>query len=399
MDKRMNRHSPILEQPVALHEVPTDLGIYIHIPFCIKRCHFCAFYLVMHETQRVEQFLRALEQEIVMYAEQQGLGQRSVSTVYFGGGTPTTLAPAQMASILACLKSYFSFTEPCEITVEATPESLTVEYADWLRQAGVTRLSLGIQSFVQQERRQLGLSGSVADAFTGIHRAKQAGFPDLNLDLIYGLPGQSCGSWEKTLAQAMEFAPTHLSSYALSLEEGTRFYAEFRRGALQVPNPDDELEFQFRAETHLGQGGYDRYELSNWAKPGHACRHNLRYWQGLDYLGLGPSAQSYVSGCRFGNASNLYQYTKQLEAGEWPVVERERLSTSRQEKERVLFGLRLLQGIPLDWIQSLAQDVAWARSLNKLLQEDYLLQVNSRLQLTPKGRRFADSVGMHLLSG
>lgn len=398
MRDRMTVHSPILEPSVAHNEPTRDLGIYLHIPFCVKRCHFCAFYLVRHEQQRVVQFLQALEQEMALYVRQPDLRQRSVSTVYIGGGTPTTLLPGQIANIVTALASHFSLSENCEMTVEATPESLTPEYTDYLQQAGITRVSIGIQSFVQQERIQLGLSGTVDEGLTGVHTAKQAGIANLNLDLIYGIPGQSCQSWEKTLAQAIEFAPTHLSCYALSLEEGTRFQSEFRRGAFTLMNPDDEAEFQARANVQLDTRGYRRYEISNWAKPGYACRHNLRYWQGLDYLGLGPSAQSYVSGCRFGNVSSLHQYTKQLECGNLPVVEKERLSRIQQEKERAVFGLRLLQGIPLEWIPPLAQDAVWALSLKKLLEEDYLLQIDSRLQLTLKGRQFADSVGMQLLS-
>jgi oxygen-independent coproporphyrinogen-3 oxidase len=397
MRDQMNFTPLAAAQPVEINELRTDLGIYLHIPFCFKRCHFCAFYLVMHEEQRVEQFLQALEQEIALYAMRVDLSRRAVSTVYVGGGTPTALLPGQFSQLLRVMISSFSLSEKCEITVEATPESLTAKYADILLQAGVTRLSVGIQSFDPQERRRLGVSGTVAEAISGVQIAKQAGFSNINADLIYGIPGQSLWSWEMTLTQALELNLSHLSCYALSLEAGTRFHTEFRRGTLELMDPDDEACFQHRAEAQLETGGYHRYEISNWAKEGCVCQHNLRYWRGLEYLGLGPSAQSYVSGSRFGNVSSVDQYAKQLEAGMLPIAERERLPGLQQEKERIVFGLRLLEGIPIDWIQGVSQDETWSTSFNNLLKEDYLLQANSRVQLTRKGRQFADTVGMRLL--
>ncbi len=393
----MNVKAHATEQPVEINELTTDLGIYLHIPFCFKRCHFCAFYLVMYEEQRVDQFLHALEQEMALYAMQVDMSRRTVSTVYIGGGTPTALLPGQFSKILAVMTSRFSLSEKCEITVEATPESLTAKYADILQQAGVTRLSVGIQSFDQQERTRLGLSGTVAEAMSGVQIAKQAGFSNINVDLIYGIPGQSFQSWERTLTQALELKPSHLSCYALSLEEGTRFHTEFRRGTFELMDPDDEACFQHRAEAQLETAGFHRYEISNWAKPGRACQHNLRYWRGLEYLGLGPSAQSYLSESRFGNVSSVDQYSKQLEAGKLPIAERERLPRLQQEKERIVFGLRLLEGVPIDWVQGVSQDEAWSTSFNNLLEEDYLFQTGSRVQLTRKGRQFADTVGMRLL--
>jgi len=378
-------------------ELTADLGIYLHIPFCVKRCHFCAFYLVLHEEQRVEQFLQALEGEIVLYAKQPGMSERPVSTVYVGGGTPTVLRPGQLATILSSITSRFSLSEQCEITVEATPESLTDKYADFLQQAGVTRLSIGIQSFVQQERTRLGLSGTMAEAMSGVHIAKQAGFSNINLDLIYGIPGQTLQSWEMTLTHALELDPSHLSCYALSLEKGTRFYTEFRRGSFEVMDPDHEACFQQQAEAQLETLKLSRYELSNWAKPGCACQHNLRYWQGLEYLGLGPSAQSYASESRHGNVSSIEHYSKHVMTGQLPIVAREQLSRFQQEKERIVFGLRLLEGVPIDWVYKASRDDVWATSFKTLVEEEYLLLTDRCVQLTRKGRQFADTVGMRLL--
>jgi len=385
----------------SLHGEPdasdSDVGLYLHIPFCVKRCHFCAFYLVMQEEKRIERFLSALEVEFALYAAQQDFFGRPISTVYVGGGTPTALSPAQLSHVLTNVATIFSLTKDCEVTVEATPESLTSAYLDTLLEAGVTRLSMGIQTFVPEERTRLGLSSTLEEATGGIRLVKEAGFTNFNLDVIYGIPGQTVSSWDHTLRQACACDPTHLSCYALSLEEGTRFDAAFRRGELTMIETDRERAIQEHTTECLEVAGFKQYEIANWSKPDRACRHNRRYWQGQDYVGIGPSAQSYLSGCRFGNVGNLDQYCRRLESGELPVEEREHLSIGQQEKERVVFGLRMLDGVPINWIEKKEPNPTWEAALATLLQEDYLVQTSSRLALTAKGRQFADTVGRQLL--
>ncbi len=378
----------------ALH---VDVGLYIHIPFCVKRCHFCAFYLVMQEEKRIKRFLAALDTEIRMYAAQLGRAEYHISTVYVGGGTPTALSPRQLAEVLKTVKAKFLLTDDCEVTVETTPESLTTDYLDMFQQLGVTRLSLGIQTFDEQERRCLGLSSTCEEALVGLGLVKQIGFANFNVDLIYGIPGQTFSSWSRTIQEACECEPSHVSCYALSLEEGTRLDAAFHRGELDLVETEVEQQFQTQAAKALASAGYDHYEISNWSKPGYACCHNLRYWQGQDYIGLGPSAQSYLDGCRFGNVEDLGQYCRQLECSEWPITEREELSIVQQEKERLVFGLRLLEGVPTNTVEIDQHDSAWKTSLASLLDEEYLIQIDSRLALTDKGRQFADMVGQQLL--
>lgn len=375
----------------------SDVGLYLHIPFCVKRCHFCAFYLVMQEERRIEQFLQALEREIIVYAAQLGAAGQRVSTVYVGGGTPTALSAVQLSQALEKVATEFSLTDDCEVTIEATPESLTTEYLDTLLDVGVTRLSLGIQTFDQTERTCLGLSSTIEEATLGIGLVKKSGFTNFNLDLIYGIPGQTLLSWDHTLSLACEYGPTHLSCYALSVEKGTRFDAALRRGELNLIETDTERRFQDLATEELEVWGYLQYEISNWSKLGRTCRHNRRYWQGEEYLGLGPSAQSYMAGCRFGNEANLEQYCRRLEQGASPVRERELLSIFQQGKERVVFGLRLREGVPLDWIELNQGDVSWAASLSSLFKEGFIVKNSERVALTAKGRQFADAIGSQLL--
>jgi oxygen-independent coproporphyrinogen-3 oxidase len=351
----------------------------------------------MQEEKRIERFLGALEIEFRLYGGQPDFAARGVSTVYFGGGTPTALSPTQLTSVLTKVARSFSLTNECEVTVEATPESLTPQYLDALLEAGVTRLSMGIQTFDQEERIRLGLSSTIEEATAGIRLVKSTGFTNFNVDVMYGIPGQSLSSWGRTLRLACEWEPAHLSCYALSVEEGTRFDSAFRRGEYVLLEADREREFQLRAIEQLEVSGFSHYEISNWAKPGFQCRHNRRYWQGQDVVGLGPSAQSYVSGCRFGNVANLEHYCRRLEGGELPVHERESLSIIQQERERVVFGLRLLDGVPIDWITKNTHDHVWAASLASLLEEGYIMQTPEYVALTVKGRQFADTVGRRLL--
>lgn len=374
----------------------SDVGLYLHIPFCMKRCHFCAFYLVMQEENRIQRFLNALETEIMVYAAQLACVGQRVSTVYVGGGTPTALSARQLSHVLSRISTEFSLTEDCEVTVEATPESLTSEYLDTLLEGGMTRLSMGIQTYDRHERTSLGLSSTLEEATTGIRLVQQTGFTNFNLDLIYGIPNQTMRSWDHTLQQACEFEPAHLSCYALSVEEGTRFDSARRRGKLELTEPDSERQLQDHATRQLGVAGYRQYEISNWSKLGQTCRHNMRYWQGENYLGLGPSAQSYMSGCRFGNVSNLDQYCRRLEVGELAVFERESLSILQQHKERVVFGLRLLDGVPIDWVETNKCDPRWAATFTSFLEEDYIVQTTKHVALTSKGREYADELGSQL---
>lgn len=396
MNESLDMHN-IVTLSCGEHIRDPDVGLYLHIPFCAKRCHFCAFYLVMQGKSRIQRFLRALEAEIAVYAAQLSGARQRVSTVYVGGGTPTALSAAELSRVLTQVSTGFSLTDDCEVTVEATPESLTPEYLAQLLEAGVTRLSMGIQTFDQTERTCLGLSSTLEEATTGIRLVKQSGFSNFNLDVIYGIPGQTVLSWDRTLQQACEYEPTHLSCYALSVEEGTRFDSAFRRGELDLIETETERQLQVHATEQLEFAGYCQYEISNWSKPGRACRHNRRYWQAEDYLGLGPSGQSYLSGCRFGNVANLDQYCRQLENGAMPIAVREQLSIIQQEKERVIFGLRLLDGVPSNSVERIVDDPAWAATLASLLEDDYLIQTSSRLALTVKGRQFADTVGRQLL--
>ena len=384
----------------AVHSNPScseDVGLYVHVPFCARRCHFCAFYLVIQEKRRIEGYVTGLKNEIGLWGSQEEFQFRKISSVYFGGGTPTVLTPGQFSDILGVLRSQWAFDPNVEITVESTPELLNREKVYALKMAGVTRLSLGVQSFEPRERERLGLSPATSHIGEAVSSAKKSGLNNINLDVIYGIPGQTLSSWKDSLCRALELEPTHLSCYALSLEEGTRLYGQWKQGRLCHADPEEEFTYQLEAEDQLHHSGFSRYEISNWARPGFVCRHNLRYWEGIDYLGLGPSAQSYVLGVRWGNISDLTEYSRQLASERLPIQEKEVLSWIQQQKERVIFGLRKMNGVPLEWVENLQEDLEWSRTVRRLVDRKLLGQAEARYILTQTGRRFADTVCQELL--
>lgn len=397
VQKTQFRRDPVEDSIQLLSPITSgDVGLYIHIPFCIRRCHFCAFYLVIQDEKRMEGFVENLKKEIALWVSKENFVIHNVSTVYFGGGTPTALSVRQLSDILNCVRTHWRLDAQAEVTVESTPESVSCEIFTELKGAGVTRVSMGVQSLIPHERELLGLYPETQPVHDAVEAAQAAGLDNINLDLMYGLPGQTLSSWDDTVCQALEMNPRHLSCYALSIEEGTRFYRQWQQGTLTVCDQEEEMLFQHSVDDRARQSGLTRYEISNWAYPGYACRHNLRYWQGQDYLGLGPSAQSYMDGVRWGNVPDLLHYSKQLGQGQIPVSDMEILPEARQRKERVIFGLRQVEGIPAEWVDCLEDEGTWSQAVAQLLTDDLLAQTGDRYVLTAKGRQLADTVG-HLL--
>jgi oxygen-independent coproporphyrinogen-3 oxidase len=375
----------------------TRQGLYLHIPFCHQRCHFCAFYLEIHRARAADAFLSSLLAEMRLYGERRYFEGKPLDSIYFGGGTPTTLEPQQLITLLSRAIDVFGLAHDAEVTVEAHPESVTCDGLSQLRDAGFTRISFGAESMDQQELRRVGRPGSVLSTIEMVAAARKAGFADINLDLMYGLPGQTLETWAASLRSAMTLVPTHLSCYALTIEEGTQLRTAIQGGA--VPAPDEFLqnEMDDLAEEMLCGAGYHRYEISNYSQPGFASRHNCLHWTGGQYLGLGPSAQSYVEGRRFGNVSNLAEYNQALCNGALPVLDSDQLTASDEIGERIVFGLRLTDGISLAETRALSCPEL-IRKVDDLIADDLLERRGEWVRLTPRGRRYADSVAVALLT-
>jgi oxygen-independent coproporphyrinogen-3 oxidase len=372
------------------------LGLYLHIPFCRQRCDFCSFYLEIHRKDRAEAFLRSLMHEIGLSAEHHVAANRPIQSVYLGGGTPTALASTQLIAILSEIRTHLTLASDCEITVEAHPSTISEQDLEQLCQAGVTRMSFGAESMEDGDLNRIGRAGAVSETVTAVTQARAAGFANINLDLMYGLPGQHLESWQRTLAHCLALAPTHLSAYALTVEQDTKLASNIQRQRSPAPDEGLQIEMDEAAERMLGDAGYERYEVSNYARPGYACRHNLLYWTNGDYLGLGPSAQSYLGGTRFGNVADLTDYNTSLAASRLPIEDRTRLTEKEQLRDAVIFGLRLIQGIPTLHLHQHAANYGHATVTAHLLAQQLIEVDGARSRLSSRGRLQADTIAGQL---
>ncbi len=364
------------------------IGLYIHVPFCRRRCHFCAFYLEIAQPDRMARFQSALLQEITLHGRQEFLNGRCLHSIYFGGGTPTSLPTEYLTTLLNLIRATWPTSSTTEITVEAHPSSITFEDLTALAKSGFNRISFGAESMKDQDFASIGRFGRVRDTATAVHESRRAGFGNISLDLMYGLPAQSLQDWVDTLESLVALEPTHISCYALTVEEDTRLAQDIARKVVSPPDDALQIEMEAAAEHVLAETGFARYEISNYAKPGYACRHNLLYWTGGEYLGLGPSAQSYLEGTRFGKIADLESYAETLGNHQLPIVDQTTLSTSERQRDALVFGLRLLRGVPRPISRTAERD----RQIDELLAKGLLDSDHDRLWLTPLGRRYADTV-------
>ncbi len=375
-----------------------SLGLYIHIPFCRVRCQFCAFYVQLHHEERVQAFLMGLTHEMQLYGRDIGLGNIPVSSVYFGGGTPTVLSSTQLVGVLDDIQKWFAITDEAEISLEGHPGTINREDLQILRSRGFNRISLGAQSFDDQELLQLGGRAVSQATETAVAISRQAGFENISLDLMYGFPGHSTSSWQRTLKATLTLEPSHLSCYAFTVEEGSHFYNKVEQGAVLAPNEEVQASLALFTADYLNAAGYEQYEISNFCQPGFSCQHNLRYWQGESYLGLGPSAQSFVNGVRFGNPSDLDSYCVAIAQGELPVEEVDVLNSQEVHREYIVFGLRTMKGVLRKQVKLLSEiNTEWGRAFHQLHKQGLLTEEEGYVRLTQKGLQFADTVAVALL--
>ena len=373
-----------------------QLGLYLHIPFCRQRCDFCAFYLEIYRKGRVRAFVDSLLREIRLYGGQDLATTHSIQSIYLGGGTPTTLVPDEIASILTEIRTRFVVIPDAEVSIEAHPSTVTEQDLTRLVRVGFNRISFGAESMDDQEFVPIGRPGASQDTIRAVAMARAAGFANINLDLMYGLPGQTVGSWQHSLERVLDLVPTHISCYALTVEEGTKLALNIDRQVTAAPDDAEQVEMDEVAEVLLRRAGYQRYEISNYAKPGFLCRHNLLYWTNGEYLGLGPSAQSYINGSRFGNIADLTAYNAAVNENRHPVQAHTELSIPEQLRDAVVFGLRLIQGIPTETLEAHALRYGHRETLIGLRAQHLIEEEGTRSRLTAKGRQYADTVAEKL---
>ncbi|MBI5367940.1 MAG: radical SAM family heme chaperone HemW [Planctomycetes bacterium] len=372
---------------------PADLGIYVHVPFCISKCPYCAFNTIASDGTLHEGYVRAVCREIREAGAR--LGPLPAATVFLGGGTPTFLAAAQLERILDAVRAAFPPAPGAEITCEANPGTADAELFGDLRRLGINRLSMGVQSFDPAELARLGRAHSADEARAAYRLARAAGFDNVNLDFIFALPGQTLDGWRRTLDEAVRLAPDHLSSYCLTLEEGTPYWKEARAGRLALPDPEVQADFVAATHAELGARGYAPYEISNFARPGRACRHNLRYWSLDPYLGFGPGAHSFWGDRRWSDLGSIPEYIERLDAGRPVRALDETLRPEQRVFEAIYVGLRKCTGVErADFRRrfGLELDLAYGPTIAPLLAQGLLESDPQGIRLTPRGLHIADAV-------
>jgi oxygen-independent coproporphyrinogen-3 oxidase len=365
-------------------------GIYLHIPFCRKACTYCDFHFST-STQSKERVLNAMLQELEQRAAEL---KGTVETIYFGGGTPSLLEPAEIARFMQDIRARFAVAPEAEVTLEANPDDITAERLAAWKELGITRLSLGTQSFREERLRFMGRAHTADQALRSIDLIAKAGFASWTIDLIYGLPQMTLAEWDEQLSIALDHGMPHLSAYCLTVEAKTALAHQVAKGTVHMPEDADQSAQFDRLMERMEQAGLVHYEISNFGLPGHFSRHNTSYWEGVHYLGIGPSAHSYDGGTRRWNVANNLRYASALEAG-GPFWESETLTPAQRTNELLLTGLRTIAGVPLNKLEMDA--LALNRSSYELyLAKGFLLVQDGRLVLTKAGRHFADRIASDL---
>lgn len=377
-----------------IHEMPNaslkkPLGIYVHLPFCIRKCNYCDFLSGPVDRGTIDRYMEALLLEIEASREH---GNRFyVDTIFFGGGTPSIVPPEKIAAVMEKLREIFGFDENPEITIEANPGTLTEEKLKAYREAGINRLSIGLQSTEDDELKVLGRIHTYAEFLESFRTARRCGFTNINIDLMSALPGQTAESWAEALEKIAGLNPEHISAYSLIIEEGTPFYAWFyeekRKNLPALPSEEEERGMYGMTGEILKNHGYFRYEISNYAKAGFACRHNMGYWRRKDYLGIGVGAASLIDNMRFRNRDDIEYYIEHSSVPDSIQEERAKLTEREQMEEFMFLGLRTMEGI---------SEKEFDRIFTKKFRDVYgetcielgkkgLLEEGSRIRLTEKG--------------
>lgn len=375
-------------------------GIYIHIPFCISKCPYCSFTSFTPGNIPEKEYINAILKEIETRYREPDIPV--IGTVYFGGGTPSLISPGGISSILSSLAEKFRLTNP-EITIEANPGTIDLEKLRGYRNAGINRLSIGVQSFNDRLLINLGRSHTSKEALNAFESARTAGFDNIGIDLIHSIRGESLQYWRDDLKEAVSLHFEHISAYNLTIEEGTPFHHSQEKGLLVLPPEEEQTDMLLEAIEILGAAGYEHYEVSNYALPGFRSRHNQVYWKGGDYLGFGVSAHSYFKkgwGVRMANSRDLTDYLNRINKNGTAVIEEEILTNEMAMGEVVFLGLRMMEGINVKDFESrfgIKIEAAYSDAIEELTTEDFLIRDNDRLKLTRKGLLFYDDVAVRFV--
>lgn len=368
-------------------------GLYIHVPFCSSKCNYCDFNSYAGKLDLAEEYFDCMKKEIELYRDE--MQYNLIDTIFIGGGTPTCVDHSFIGEIIAACRSAYKVSDTCEITIESNPGTLDEEKLAAYKGYGINRLSTGLQAYQGNLLKYLGRQHSAQDFISGVEAAKNAGFININADVIFGIPGQTMEDWKETLNVLTEAGITHVSAYSLKIEEGTRFGDMLESGNLIQAEDELDREMYHYAIEFLNKNGFYQYELSNFSKEGYECKHNLTYWKCIDYLGLGAGAHSYLQDIRFSNEYSIEDYISVLKRGEKPVEERYQVDFCEKMSEYMFLGLRLTKGISkTDFLDEFNQDIfiRYADVMDKLKKKRLIETAGEVVRLTPLGLDMANQV-------
>jgi oxygen-independent coproporphyrinogen-3 oxidase len=365
------------------------LSFYVHIPYCIKRCGYCDFNTYTPSELQDGATLEIVSNDYIdaVLRELEAAPTDLVPTIFFGGGTPSLLPAHDLGRVIAAIKARNGLTADCEVTLEANPDSVTEEKLAQYLQVGFNRISFGMQSAKPHVLAALDRTHNPANVEKAITMARAAGFQSISVDLIYGTPGESLDDWRETVEAALSLDIDHISAYALIVETGTKLAAQIKRGDLMMPNDDLMADMYLLVDQMCEAKGLTWYELSNWSKSGHQCRHNIAYWENKNWWGLGPGAHSHIDAKRFWNVKHPTTYKQKVFAGETPILESEQLTAEQIKDESILLGIRMREGLELELLEPLQMEV-----LGVYRENGFVELLEDRVVLTPAGRLIADRI-------
>ncbi|MBC1316142.1 radical SAM family heme chaperone HemW [Listeria booriae] len=373
-------------------------AVYIHIPFCEHICYYCDFNKVFLEGQPVDEYVDLLIKEMEMVTKQHTMSP--VETVFVGGGTPTTLTEAQLAKLCSAISRLFPMTENAEFSFEANPGDLSISKLQVMKDHGVNRLSMGVQSFNNELLKKIGRIHTVDDVYQSVNNAKQVGFENVSIDLIFSLPGQTEADFEDTLTKALDLDLPHYSAYSLIIEPKTIFYNLMQKGKLILPGEDAEANMYEKLMSTMEKHGRKQYEISNFAKPGYESRHNIVYWSNEHYFGFGAGAHGYIGETRYANYGPLKKYMQPLQNGDLPTFQQKELSLKEKMEEEMFLGLRKVAGVDKAHFQAKfgqSLDATFANAIDKTIEKGWLESTPESVRLTRRGRFLGNNVFQEFL--
>lgn len=369
------------------------LGLYIHIPFCVKKCKYCDFNSFKLNINEKRKYLNSLKREMELYKE--NLEDKSIDSIFVGGGTPSILNEEEIKILFQNIKNNFQIKDSAEITMECNPGTLTLNKLKTMKECGVNRLSIGLQAVQNNHLEYIGRVHTYEEFEKNYYQAKEVGFENINVDLMYALPNQSKEDWMESLEKVVKLNPTHISAYSLILEENTELFNMYEKHEFELLDEDTDIEMYEYTISYLKSNGYNQYEISNYAKKGFECKHNILYWKCENYVGLGVSASGFLNETRYNNLCELDEYEEIIHSGKKPIEWEEKLSIKDEIEESIFLGLRMNEGIKFkDFYEkyNFNFEEEYKNEIDKLKKMKLIETKDEGMKLTQKGREISNSV-------